>query len=508
MALFNIWIYQESPSRLKAAQAASGLYPVKVNISSDLDRTAEGNRKRKMINTGIACDAEVFKAMYPALGDTVTAKMKKIAATAEAVEMKKTIEAVKNRYYNIVKDLTIDNNPQKIYTIKQLLVAARAARATKLPFDKAVTTLEYHFNKYIADNGEFLSKNSVGRMKSAFNSFAIFHLLPKQFKNKKEKRKAILAITERYQAVKKDSITIATVTLYDIDKLFLTQWQEFMQDGNNFKDGKPRTLKTINGYVKNLTSVLNEVINNDSVAYSLAMMPIGNNKKKQYQNPAPLKNEAKIIRFLDEEDLQKLKNYDPETPQEEKAKDVWLLSYYLGGCNCVDLVNFKKSNIQEEHDTIQWYRNKNKSKQSQSVSRVPLTDSAKELIKKYEPIENFYTETKQGYIIDRKEEISGVKWSSFLLNFHQLSTNEINTASNLRTLVNKGNHLKAIGKKTKMKHPLTFEMARHTCFSNLQRTGSTFAEIMEISGHSRTDTLRNYLNNLKPADMRKAVEKL
>jgi|TARA_B100000035_G_C21032176_1_gene569049 integrase len=507
MALFNIWIFQESPSRLKAPQAASGLYPVKVNISSDLDRTAEGNRKRKMINTGVACSPEVFKAMYPTLGDTVTAKMKKIAATAEAVEMKKSIEEVKNRYYNIVKDLTIDNNPQKIYTIDQLMHAARAARAAKLPFDKAVTTLEYHFNKYIADNGEFLSKNSISRMRSALNSFAIFHLLPKQFKNKEEKRKAVIALSERYQTVKKDGITMAKLTVYDIDKLFLTQWQKFMRDGNNFKDGKPRTLKTINGYVKNLTSVLNEVINNDMIAYSKDMMPIGSNKKKQYQNPAPLKNEAKIIRFLNEEDLQKLKNYDPETPQEEKAKDVWLLSYYLGGCNCVDLVNFRKSNIQEEHDTLQWYRNKNKSKQSQTVSRVPLTAEAKELIKKYEPVENLYTES-NGYIVDRKPEISGVEWSSFLLNFHQFSKNDENTASNLRTLVNKGNHLKAIGKKTKMKHPLTFEMARHTCFSNLQRTGSTFAEIMEISGHSRTDTLRNYLNNLKPADMRKAVEKL
>ena len=91
MALFNIWIYQENPKRLKAAQAASGKYPVKINISAELDRTAEGNRKRKMINTGIACDAEVFKAMYPALGATVTAKMKKIAATAEAIEMKKSL---------------------------------------------------------------------------------------------------------------------------------------------------------------------------------------------------------------------------------------------------------------------------------------------------------------------------------------------------------------------------------------------------------------------------------
>ena len=174
----------------------------------------------------------------------------------------------------------------------------------------------------------------------------------------------------------------------------------------------------------------------------------------------------------------------------------------------MDLVNFRKSNIQKEHDTIQWYRNKNKSKQSQSVSPLPLTAEAKKLIKKYEPTESFYTKTQQGFIVDRKPEISGVEWSSYLLNFHQLSTNELNTASNLRRLVTKDNHLKAISRKTKMKLPLTFDMARHTCFSNLQRTGSTFAEIMEISGHSRVDTLQGYLNKLKPVDMRKAVEKL
>ena len=484
MALFKIWIYQESPSRLKAAQAASGLYPIKVNISADLDRTPEGNRKRKMINTGEACSSEVFKAMYPPLGETVNSKMKKLAATAEVIAMKKRIEAIKDKYYSITKDLTIDNNPNKIYTIKQLMAAAAASHATKVPFEYSVTLLEYHFNKYIQDNREFLSKNSITRMNSALTSFQIFASLPNHFTSTTSIKKA-----NEFRLNKLKGEHKCKLSIYDIDKSFLTKWQKYMRDGSNFKDGKPRTLKTINGYVKNLTSVLKEAINSDIVAYDISMMPIGQNKKKQYQAPSPQKHEAQIPTYLDDEDLQKLKDYKPESYQEELAKDFWLLSYYLGGCNAVDLCEFRRSNIVEEYTQIVFYRNKNRTKQSQTISRVPLTDEALKLIEKYQA----------------KPKI--MYPGEYLLNFQENSANVENTASNLRSFLNK-RYLKDIALKTNMKQSLNFRMARHTCFSNLLKEGATFAEIMEISGHSRTDTLRNYLNALRPKDMHKLVEKL
>ena len=508
MALFKIWIYQESPSRLKAAQAASGLYPIKVNISADLDRTPEGNRKRKMINTGEACSSEVFKAMYPPLGETVTPKMKKLAATAEVIAMKKRIEAIKDKYYSITKDLTIDNNPNKIYTIKQLMAAATASHATKVPFEYSVTLLEYHFNKYIQDNREFLSKNSITRMNSALTSFQIFDSLPNHFTSTTAIKKA-----NEFRLNKLKGEHKCKLSIYDIDKSFLTKWQKYMRDGSNFKDGKPRTLKTINGYVKNLTSVLKEAINSDIVAYDISMMPIGQNKKKQYQAPSPQKHEAQIPRYLDSEDLQKLKDYKPESEQEELAKDVWLLSYYLGGCNAVDLCNFRKSNIVKEHNQLVFYRRKNSMKQSQTVSRVPLTDEALKLIEKYKP-EPFelkaFTNPKdvQKALYGSKQNISGASGDIlYLMNFHQNSANVENTSDNLRRNLNK-RYLKDIALKTNMKQSLNFQMARHTCFSNLLKEGATFAEIMEISGHSRTDTLRNYLNALRPKDMHKLAEKL
>ena len=478
MALFNIWIFQENPNRLKAPQAASGLYPVKVNISSDLDRTKEGNRKRKMINTGVACSPEVFKAMYPALGETVTSKMKKIAATAEAIEMKKTIEEVKNRYYNIVKDLTIENNPNSIFTIKQLLAAVSSSHGQKVSFEKAVTLLSYYFRKYIADNKEFLTKNSIVRMNSALTSFEIFGLLPDKYTPE-----TALKVAKQYRLEKqRDEGALTDLTIYDIDKSFLTKWQKYMRNGKNFENGKPRTLKTINGYVKNLISVLKEVVNNNFIGYTEAMFPIGSDRKKQYQNPSPKKNEAKIPKYLNEEDLQKLKDYKTEIPQEEKAKDIWLLSYYLGGCNMVDLVEFKEQDIEEEGQQLSWYRMKNQFKRSQTVSIVSLNDEVKKLIEKY-------------------------KGKNYLLNFHENSENKENTADNLRRFVNK-TYLKRIAKKTNMKQSLNFQMARHTCFSNLLRNGATFSEIMEVSGHSRTETLKNYLTNLRPADMKKLMKKL
>jgi integrase len=93
------------------------------------------------------------------------------------------------------------------------------------------------------------------------------------------------------------------------------------------------------------------------------------------------------------------------------------------------------------------------------------------------------------------------------LNFHQNSKNKENTSDNLRGFLNK-KYLKDIAKKLNMKQTLNFQMARHTCFSNLQRSGANFSEIMEISGHARVESLRNYLAALKPKDMKKVVDKL
>ena len=148
----------------------------------------------------------------------------------------------------------------------------------------------------------------------------------------------------------------------------------------------------------------------------------------------------------------------------------------------VDLVEFKEQDIEEEGQQLSWYRMKNQFKRSQTVSIVSLNDEVKKLIEKY-------------------------KGKNYLLNFHDNSENKENTADNLRRFVNK-TYLKRIAKKTNMKQSLNFQMARHTCFSNLLRNGATFSEIMEVSGHSRTETLKNYLTNLRPADMKKLMKKL
>tara|TARA_B100000963_G_C22504308_1_gene615291 strand:- start:500 stop:1000 length:501 start_codon:yes stop_codon:yes gene_type:complete len=166
---------------------------------------------------------------------------------------------------------------------------------------------------------------------------------------------------------------------------------------------------------------------------------------------------------------------------------------------------------------------------------VPLSDEALKLIEKYSikglseiewdrlpaaeatRLKRMYKMPAKDFMqqMAKSSAISGVKGffnvggssTQFLLNFHLYSTNKENTSGNLRRRINK-RPLKDIALKTNMKQSLNFQMARHTCFSNLQREGATFNEMLEISGHSRTETLRNYLNDLRPKDMHKLAEKL
>ena len=472
--LFNCWIYQENAARLKIKnpEKYKGDLPVKIVVKSVIDG------KRKMKHTNRVCTAEVFSALFPKLNDSSTRETKKINSDPKWIDFKKDITDQFDKVYDTVKNIKKTDKLNDIWTAADV-VAKAFKKDVVVESGAEVTTIEYHFERYIKEN-PMLSRDSVNRMRSSCRSFNKF---------------------------KPDT------TIHQINKNYLTRWENWLRNEDAHADGKKRTWKTINGYCKNLQTVLIDVASDSRYGYSSERIPIGKGKTN-YNIPVPKKNEAKIPKYLEEEDLEKFKNYVPANKKEEISKDVWFLSYYLGGCNCVDLVNFRKSNIQEEHDQLVFYRNKNRSKPSKNVSRVPLTPAAKELIKKYKPkpatIKGFSKPediTKQ-FASTKNNNSGAIGGIFYLLNFHQYSKNNENTASNLRSYLNDDNGLKQISEKLKMKTSLNFQMARHTCFSNLQREGATFSEIREISGHGRMDILMDYLNKLKPSQTRKAMLKI
>ena len=496
MKPFTVRIYQRWKS-IKQPQQDSGLYPIKIQIVSK-----DENRKQKDIHTDVVCTRKVYEALF---GDTSTATahqmrdINKIRKAPENIEIKRKVEELYYRYYDIVKDITRENRKDTgIYRLVDVLQAGKyqqiidEIKNNPLTFEKEKQTLEYWFKMFlVSEEGQSLAKKNRGRIKSTKNNFCKYY------------KQGSWSTIEEYQKLKHTDVYYK-----DIDKTFLSNWQRWMETPELQKDGKRKTKKTIKGYAdKDLKKVLKFIAEQPTTLYKLEDIPIGRNKD-QWTPPVAEKNEAKIPRYLDSEDLEKFKNYIPENEKEELAKDVWFLSYYLGGLNCTDLVNLRKDNIQKEHDLLVFYRNKGTKVPSITPAKVPLRKEAYELIEKYKPDTYIMNETKQGYVIDKRPDVSGIPFSPYLLNFHQNSKNMDNTSDNLRMLVRDEKYLNSIAKKLKLKTTLNYQMARHTLATNLSRNNAPDKMIQGIYGHATIKSTENYLSGFETKEVKKIFDKI
>ena len=480
MKPFTVRIYQRWKS-IKQPQQDSGLYPIKIQIVSK-----DENRKQKDIHTDVVCTRKVYEALF---GDTSSATahqmrdINKIRKAPENIEIKRKVEEVYYRYYDIVKDITREN--RKDIGIMRLNDVLKAGKYQKiiddiqnhpLTFEKEQQTLEYWFKRFlVSEEGQSLAKKNRGRMKSTKNNFCKYY------------KQGSWSTIKEYQNLKHTDVYYK-----DIDKTFLSNWQRWMETPELQNNGKKKTKKTIKGYAdKDLKKVLKFIAEQPNTLYKLDDIPIGRNKD-QWTPPVAEKNEAKIPRYLDSEDLEKFKNYQPENEKEELAKDVWFLSYYLGGLNCTDLVNLRKEDIHSEHDLLIFYRNKNSKRPSIIPAKVPLKKEAYELIEKYKPL---------------LDDITGNS-KSLLLNFHENSTNKLNTSDNLRVLVNDEKYLKAIAKKLKLKTSLNYQMARHTLATNLSRNNAPDKMIQGVYGHATIRSTENYLSGFENEEVKKFFENI
>ncbi|HRY97485.1 MAG TPA: phage integrase SAM-like domain-containing protein, partial [Bacteroidales bacterium] len=109
-----------------------------------------------------------------------------------------------------------------------------------------------------------------------------------------------------------------SLALHDITAKWLNDYEYFMTEV------KGRSLTTVSMYVRALRAIFNVAIENKD--FKKERYPFG---KKRYQVPAS----TKLKRALNKEQLSILFNAKPKTPEQEKARDFWFLSYALNGMN-------------------------------------------------------------------------------------------------------------------------------------------------------------------------------
>jgi hypothetical protein len=169
-----------------------------------------------------------------------------------------------------------------------------------------------------------------------------------------------------------------------------------------------------------------------------------------------------------------MKEFD--SPEQEYARDIWLLLYRCNGSNFVDLLRMRWSNMNQKE--IRFYRKKTETTRKKNVKQiiVPRTPGVNELLDKLGDKNN----------------------SPFVLGLLQEGYSE-------ETIDNKSNkmrgelnvHLKAITSKLNLYSPLRLNKARECYASTLNRANKSVVKIGETMGHSTIAvTINHYIGGM------------
>ena len=160
-----------------------------------------------------------------------------------------------------------------------------------------------------------------------------------------------------------------------------------------------------------------------------------------------------------------------ETPEEQYARDIFLMSYYCNGSNFVDLLRMRWSQISGKYITL--IRKKTETTRKNNIKDivVPIVDKLQS-------------------VIDRV----GVKSSPFILGQMKEGYSDNYFENKNHKLKGKINgHLTKIGKRLGLSTPLNYSKARDCYATTLMRQGVPIYDISEALGHSDIKTTIHYL---------------
>lgn len=293
--------------------------------------------------------------------------------------------------------------------------------------------VEYHYNLLIQ---EFTKRGQLGTASTYDLS-----------------RKSIVEFIER-----KANQQFNKLTLYDITPDWLKDYEYYMTEI------KGRSLTTVSMYLRALRAIFNKAIDEKEIEKDY--YPFG---KRKYQVPAT-KN---VKKALSKDQLKVLFHSQPETPDQEKAKDFWFFSYACNGMNIKDIVLLKYKDIQD--GKIEFYRAKTRitSKANLKPITAYLNDFTRGIIEKYgNP--NKQAETLVFDIISN--DVTPLEQQARIKNF----TRFLNQ------------HLKKLCKANDLPGQISTYWARHSFATNAIRGGATMEFIQESLGHGDLSTTQSY----------------
>ena len=159
---------------------------------------------------------------------------------------------------------------------------------------------------------------------------------------------------------------------------------EFAKGDIAAKDITPTTISNFERFLRNKKK-LNQTTTG---MYLVRLRVLTNLARKRYfvKQDIPPFQDCKIPQSLERnldlsvEQFCKLKAYIPQSKIESIAKDLWFLSFYLGGINLIDILSIKFSNVKE----IEYIRTKTKNtKRGDKRIEISIPIEALHIINKY-----------------------------------------------------------------------------------------------------------------------------
>jgi integrase/recombinase XerD len=184
-------------------------------------------------------------------------------------------------------------------------------------------------------------------------------------------------------------------------------------------------------------------------------------------NDYQIKTQKTRKRAITEEDIQKIKVFEPKTKRHSRAKDYFFISFYMMGASFVDLAHLKPSNIID--DRIEYKRQK-----TGQLHSIPLSKPLKKLLDIYTP-----NKKKNDFILD-------------VIKSNDPEKQAINVRDELRRY---NRSLKEIGKLCEIEAPMTSYVSRHTYATIAKYKGVPTAVISEALGHKSEEVTKIYLSS-------------
>lgn len=254
-----------------------------------------------------------------------------------------------------------------------------------------------------------------------------------------------------------------TLLFSEITQSWLNRYEQFMIE----EKGRSRT--TVSMYLRSLRAVFNKARSEGEI--DMELYPFG---RRKYQIPNP----RGVKKALKHEQLSKLFNAEPQTPEQRKARDFFFFSYACNGMNMKDISLLRWENLKD--DKLTFYRAKtiNTSKGDLKEIVIYLNDYIRSIIDRY-----------------------GDRDSRFIFQIiseNQSKKDQYDTIMNFTRFVNQ--HLKKLAIIEGLPAEISTYWARHSFVFNRLKSGASLEFVSELLNHSDLKTTQKYASGFADED--------